>query len=216
VRADVIVPKEETAEKQIWEDEQANSFICSCKDFLRSYSTLFVMLLKTGLRVGEALALRWTDIDLDQGVLHVARTVKADGSYGPPKTKRSVRKVSFDGGTLKMLQRHKIHRVKEKLRGGEGYNRDSLIFTTRTGRRPWLSHGRAVLPACLQDLSGSPYITIHGLRHTHATMLLNGGHSVIVVAERLGDTPETISMIYGHATPRNQLEILKTIEQAYE
>jgi integrase len=81
-------------------------------------------------------------------------------------------------------------------------------------KRECASHGlQGFSKGCEQ--AHLPDITPHGLRHTHATMLLSGGHSVNAVAERLGDTPETISMIYGHVTPRNQLEILRTIEQVY-
>lgn len=60
-----------------------------------------------------------------------------------------------------------------------------------------------------------PYITIHGLCHTHATMLLSNGHSVNAVAERLGDSPETIMRTYAHVTTGMQAEMVKTVEQVY-
>ncbi len=61
-----------------------------------------------------------------------------------------------------------------------------------------------------------PYITIHGLRHTHATMLLRNGMSVNAVAERLGDDPATIYETYGHVTPRMQFDAVRMTAQAYQ
>jgi len=212
---DVIVNKPQDKEKPVWDDSQSNQFIRFCKASIFRYITMFVVLLKTGLRVGEILALRWTDVDLNVGVIHVSRTVLRDGKYGPPKSRRSIRKVPIEQGTVKILLKYRVQQNKEKLLCGEGYNSEGLIFTSNTGKRVTKSVvTRSFKRYCKQ--AQLPNIRVHGLRHTHATMLLRNGHSVNAVAERLGDTPETIMMTYGHVTPGMQLEILKTIEQNYE
>ncbi|MGB9793236.1 MAG: tyrosine-type recombinase/integrase [Thermacetogeniaceae bacterium] len=64
--------------------------------------------------------------------------------------------------------------------------------------------------------AGVPKITIHGLRHTHATFLLRHGHPVNLVAERLGNTPKTVMETYAHVLPSMQREAVKTIERLYE
>jgi integrase len=96
--ADVIVTKADVKEKQVWDDNQSNQFIRFCRSSLLRYTTMFVLLLKTGARIGEVLALRWTDVDLDAGTIHITRTVLRHGAYGSPKSQRSLRKVSFDQG----------------------------------------------------------------------------------------------------------------------
>ena len=212
---DIIINKALTKEKKVWDDDQSNQFIRFCKDSTFRYTIMFLLLLKTGLRIGELLALRWTDVDLTKNVIHVTRTALRDGSFGPPKSRRSIRKVQIDQNTAKVLLKHKVQQNEEKLKFGEGYNPENLIFCTCNGKLVLKSIvTRSFKRYCKQ--TQLPNITVHGLRHTHATMLLRNGHSVNAVAERLGDTAETIMMTYGHVTPGMQLEILKTIDDVYE
>ncbi len=210
----VILNKPDFKEKLVWDDDQANLFIRFCRSSTLRYTTLFVLLLKTGARVGEILALRWTDVD-DTGVIHVTRTATKWKSYNPPKSRHSIRKIPIDQGTLKMMLKHKLRQGKEKLLHGEGYNSENLVFSTRTGSRV-IYQGAYRAFIRMAKRAGLPYITIHGLRHTHATFLLRHGHSVNSVAERLGDNPETIMNTYAHVLPGMQAEVVKTIELLYE
>jgi integrase len=207
--------------KQVWEDDQSNQFIRFCKAYAARYSkfyrylTLFPLLLASGARVGEILSLRWPDVDLGKMSIHIYKTVSDKGKYGPPKSKNGFREVPLDEGAMRLLARHKVSQDKEKLAFGEGYNPDNLVFTTARGRRV-IRESALMQFMRTSEKAGVPYITIHGLRHTNATMLLRNGMSVNAVAERLGDNPATIYETYGHVTPRMQSESVRIIAQAYQ
>jgi integrase len=217
----VKIPEPEDLAKPVWDDDQSNQFIRYCKaraakyaGFYR-YATLFLMLLASGARVGEILALRWPDVDFDRKSTRICKTVSRKGKDGPPKSRRGFREVQLDEGAMRLLARHRVSQDREKLAFGEGFNPASLVFTTKKGGRVLYMSAYYEFARCSKK-AGAPYITIHGLRHTHATMLLRRGHSVNSVAERLGDKPETIYNTYGHVTPRMQADTVKTIAQAYQ
>lgn len=210
----VIISKPDEKEKQIWDDTQAQQFIRFCKATTMRYAILFFLLLKTGARIGEILALRWSDVDLVAGTIHITRTQTRDG-YGPPKTKNGIRKVPIGEGTIKQLSRHKVQQNKEKLLFGEGCNPENLVVCNSKGKRlPYHDARESFISFC--KWSGLPYITPHGLRHTCATMLTARGKPIKTVAELLGDDPATIEKTYAHNTPAMRAEMLDTIEQVYE
>ncbi len=141
----VIINKPDDVEKAVWDDDQSNQFIRFCKATKQKYAVLYVMLLKTGARIGEFLALRWTDVDLDAGVIRITRTVSGSGKgYNPPKSRNSIRKLPLDGGTLNLLSKHRVRQGKEKLLHGEGYNPEGLVFCTRKGNKQTYSEARRV------------------------------------------------------------------------
>ena len=180
----------------------------------KNYAALFVLLPKSGARIGEILALRWSDVDFETGTIHITRTVSGKG-YMPPKSKNGIRKVPLDRGTLKLLSKYKIQQGKEKLLCGDGYNLRNLVFTRSNGQKVPYNTAYGAFSR-LTKRSGLPYITIHGLRHTHATFLLRHGHSVNTVAERLGEDPKTIMDTYAHVLPGMQTEVVRTIERLCE
>lgn len=212
----VIINKPDNVEKVVWDDDQSNQFIRFCKLKKQRYSALFVLLLKTGARIGEILALRWTDVNFEAGMIYITRTVSGTGrGYNPPKSKNGTRKVPLDEGTLSMLNKHRIHQAEEKLLHGEGWNTENLVFCTKTGQRETYSEARRIFEElCMR--AGLPYIAPHGMRHTHASFLLLHGRSVKEVAERLGDDDKTIMKTYSHLLPHIQAETVKLIEQIYE
>lgn len=212
----VIINKPDDVEKAVWDDDQSNSFIRFCKTTKNACAVLCVLLLKTGARIGEILALRWTDVDFETEEIRITRTVSGTGrGYNPPKSKNGTRKVPLDKGTLNLIQTHRVCQSKEKLLHGEGYNPENLVFCAQKGNRQNYPQARKFFKALCRK-TGLPYIMPHGLRHTHATFLLRHGHSVNAVAERLGDDPKTIMKTYAHVLPSTQKEMVMTIEQLYE
>jgi integrase len=210
----VIVNKPEVEEKAIWDEKQCRQFDNFLKTCIMRYATLCMLLLKTGARIGEVLALRWSDVDFEEKTIHITRTATEKG-YNPPKSKNGIRKVPLDRSTLMMLSRHKIQQGKENLLYGGDYNPENLVFCTSKGKR--LPYRRALDSyKRIVKMAELPYITPHGLRHTHATMLLKDGHSVKAVAERLGDDPVTIEKTYAHVLISMREAIVKSIEQMYE
>jgi integrase len=207
---DVILSKPDFKEKPIWDENQSKQFICFWETLRLRYDALFVLLLDTGARIGEILALRWADVDLEKGEIHIAKTALRRGDDGSPKSRRSIRKVLLNEGVIKMLLEHKVKQDREKsLYDGE-YNPENFVFCSRHGKQ--VSHTGAYYSFVRYcNIMKLPYITIHGLRHTLASMLLDKGHTAISVGERLGDAPETIMKSYAHRLPGMQSEIVKTI-----
>ena len=161
-----------------------------------------LLLVLTGLRVGELLALRWKAIDLTAGTLRVIETVY-DGHFDTPKTDRSARLIPLGSEAVALLK---------KLRQGQ-VNPNSLVFTTGAGG-PLNRHNllrRYLKPACKKlELGG---ITWHSLRHSHATMLDATGAPLGTVQALLGHSSSEITReVYLHAIPEDQRKAVAGVE----
>lgn len=160
---------------------------------------LYALAVGTGLRLGELTGLRWGDVDLEGGAVHVRRVllerVGGEITFGEPKTSKSRRKVDVPGFALAALHRH---------RAGLGVapHPDRLVFLSAEGtpiRRSNL-HRRSFKP--LLRRAGLPEVSFHALRHTSATMALAAGVNPKVVQERLGHSSITLTLdTYSHAVP---------------
>jgi integrase len=161
---------------------------------------LWLAALGTGLRQGELLGLRWTDVDLDAAQLVVTYAlVRTAGAYGldEPKTARSRRAIALPGFVVEALREHRIRHLEERLAAGEA-TADGLVFVSPAGRPlngGWVSHRwRAIATAAGVD------VTFHGLRHTNATILRDRGVPEDVRMSRMGHTTTGMARRYGHAT----------------
>jgi integrase len=165
----------------------------------RSIATLLVL---TGLRIGELLALRWKCVDLDGRTLRVAETVY-DGHFDTPKSQRSARLIPLAVEACAAL----------KMWRPPDAQPDSLVFHTEVGtavdRHNLLR--RQLRPACKKlGLSG---ITWHSLRHSHATLLDAAGAPLGTVQALLGhSTPDITREVYLHAIPEDQRRAVAGVE----
>lgn len=158
-----------------------------------SYGWLIVLIAKTGMRFSEAIALTPEDFDFQKQILSINKTwnYKDGGGFQPTKNKASVRKIQIDwmivsqfSALVKDLPKDKpIFLLKEKI-----YNSTINSVLKRE---------------CLKN--NLPVITVHGLRHTHASLLLFGGVSIASVAKRLGHS----SM---NTTEKTYLHIIRELE----
>ena len=171
---------------KVWTMEQISMF--QSKVFDDRLVALWWLAAWTGMRRGELLGLRWPDIDLLKGVISVRRArVQVDGSPidSTPKTRRGRRLVELDDSTVAVMRRHRTAQAAERLIAGSAWHRTDHVFVWQDGRplRPdWTSRrfDRLVFE------SGLPRISLHGLRHSHATALLRAGVHPKIVQERLG------------------------------
>lgn len=162
----------------------------------------------TGMRQGEVLAVRWSDVNLDNGTLRVERALEYIPGEGirfkTPKTARSRRTVTLSNSLVRALRRARAAQAQRRLSMGEGYGDQDLVFATQTGR-PLSPRNVLREFGKLVDRAGIPKIRFHDLRHTHATILLNEGVPISVVSERLGhSTPTTTLNVYAHVLPNVQ------------
>jgi integrase len=170
------------------------------------FEVLFVLALKTGMRRGELLALRWEDVDLDKGVLQVRGTLRRtrEGlTIGTPKTAASRRRVVLSPSSVAALRGHRARQQQERQAAGDLWQDFGLVFPNTLGRP---MEPRCLLSDVYRPLlkrAGLPPVTFHALRHTAATLLLAEGEHPKVVQELLGHAQVSITLDrYSHMTPR--------------
>jgi integrase len=161
--------------------------------------------LATGARRGELLALRWSDVDLDNGTIRIHRSVeetKKGLRVKDPKTKRSKRTVTLHPGAVDMLRAHKVEQMELRLKLGQGKDDDALLFPSIvTGG---LRSPHSISRAWRMFLKGHklPQVSFHALRHTHASLLIADGVPIPTVSARLGHSKSSITLdVYTHLLP---------------
>ncbi len=182
-----------------WQANELGAFLdAAASDRL---AALYELMAFAGVRRGEALGLRWSDIDTAAGVLHVRQTLTDVGGhlgFGKPKTPDSERVVDLDAGTLGTLLAHRLTQDTERAAWGEAYVDSGLVFTREDGRplRPEYATRRM---QAIAKKAGLPRKRLHDLRHGSASLQLAAGVSLAVVSKRLGHSSLSItSDTYSH------------------
>ena len=171
------------------------------------YGPILSLILGTGLRRGEALALRWAHVDLDTGTARVhGSLVRRDGRLvvSTPKTAASRRTVALSPAMVALLQRWRTTQTTEQqtagnLWQGDGTGRDYVFTTALGGPVEPQNVLRTVRTAA--TVAGLHGVTVHSLRHTYATTALLNGIPLKVVSSNLGHASIQVTAdIYGHVT----------------
>jgi integrase len=202
----------EDEKTQAWTNLELRQFLAAVKDD-RLYP-LWLTLAMTGLRRGEALALRWADVDLERSRVSVRRSlVPINGTVEvhEPKTSRGRRLVALDPFTVSVLRAWSRRQKAEHLEWGPAWSESGLVFTRTDGK---LLHPERVSKAFRAAVkkTGLPPIHLHDLRHTHATLALEAGVHPKVVSDRLGHATVAITLdIYSHAVPALSEEAAATV-----
>lgn len=208
-------PRPQRRESAVLSDDQTARLIASA-DGSRLWIVI-VLAATLGLRRGELLALRWQDIDFDNSVVRVRRSleqIRGGLRFKEPKSARGRRAVALPGFALEALRRHRLNQRKERLLFGASYRDQDLVCA-----RP---HGTPMDPgevtagfAALVRTVEIPRIRLHDLRHGHATQLLRQGIHPKVVSERLGHSTTAITLdLYSHVAPDMQDEAARSIDRA--
>ena len=169
----------------------------------------------TGLRRGELLALRWKDVNLDEGRITVNQSLeqtKAGLRFKSPKTERSRRQVPLPSVTVDLLKEHKRKQNEERLRLGPVYQNNGLVFPRPDGSTMPPDSFSTNFAASIRR-SGLKHIRFHDLRHSHATQLLLQGVHPKIVSERLGHSNIGITLdTYSHVLPGMQEDAVLKID----
>jgi integrase len=168
---------------------------------------LYVLAIHTGLRQGELLGLKWTDIDFNSGTLSVQRSLDADGTFNPPKRNKSRRTVKLTNQAIEALKLHRKLQNEERLRATK-WEDHSLVFPNRVGKP--MDHNNLyhrdfkslLKKAGLWFEEKDKRFTFHSLRHACATLLLSKNVNPKIVQEMLGHATITQTMdTYSHVMP---------------
>ncbi len=167
----------------------------------------FWLLFTTGLRIGEAAALQWEDIDFESGIISVTKTLyyKSMNEYKfvDPKTSASIRTVVIDEDTIREL--------KDWMEVQKKVLKDCNFVLSYSG----IPTSKHTLPRALEKLAGLAgvhRIKIHALRHSHVALLISMGVNPLIVKDRLGhEKIQTTLGTYGHLYPNSNFEVAKML-----
>lgn len=196
-------PKIDREERPVWSEDEMRAFLdTAAGDRL---AALWRTLALSGLRRGELLGLRWVDVDLPGGFLAVRQQHTIEGGRAVVKilkTKASRREVDLDAGTVAALRAWKAQQTADRLAAGPLWKDSGFVFTHQDGAaiapsRAFDDRFRAIVAG-----AGVRRLTVHDVRHTHATLLLRRGVPVHVVSRRLGHANIGVTLgIYAHVLP---------------
>ena len=165
---------------------------------------LYTVALALGLRIGEALGLRWEDVDLDSRrltVRYAMQRVNGRLQLVEPKTEKSRRTITLPPMAIEALRVHKGRQNKEKLLAGRYWQETGLVFTSTVGSPSDASDVSRAFVAFLER-SGLPRMRFHDLRHSCGSLLLAQGVPLKVIQEILGHSNlATTGNIYSHVLP---------------
>lgn len=192
------------SEMAIWTKEEYMRFAEAISDKPRSYFA-FEMLYWTGIREGEMLALTPADFDFEGLWLDINKSFsRREGQdvIGPPKTKKSRRRIAIS----KFLAQEMKEYIDVVLRIGP----NDRIFASMTKHFLWHEMQRGCA------LSGVKRIRVHDLRHSHVSLLIHMGYSVIAIAERMGHESSDITFRYAHLLPNEQNRMADSLQSIKE
>jgi integrase len=195
----VVLPRMEEAEMKVLDSDQAQALLRFVQgDRLEGIISLA---LATGMRQGELLGLKWSDIDFEQKTLTVQRTVyqlKGEtAKESSPKTKGSRRTIRVASFAMEALKRHRQKQLEIRLQAGQQWQNKDLVFCRADGTHTPAGSLQYQFHRLLER-AGLPDIRFHDLRHSCATLLLKMGVDVKVIQSILGHTSLTMTMRYLH------------------
>jgi len=164
---------------------------------------LAAVALGAGMRRNEMLGLRWGDVDLEAGRLTIEQSLEQTAAYGirtkGPKTKHGRRTISLPAHLVMELRQHWREQQEQRLAIGLGKAPDSApVFATAEGGFMSPNAITKAWPVAMAAID-MPAVTLHSLRHTHASMLIANGVDILTISRRLGHSSPTITLnVYGH------------------
>lgn len=209
--------QEDEIKGKFLEKEELEEFLTvTKKEGLEGDLLTFTMLAYTGLRIGELIALKWPDVDLENQTLRVFKTYynptnnKTKYELLPPKTEGSVRTITIDPILIDLLQLHKQEQDKIKAENKPFYVDNNFIFATNDGYPKTIKHLSIRLQRLLKKTSIKKQITPHSFRHTHTSLLIEANVHIKEIQERLGHSDIKTTMdIYAHMTKNIKKEASK-------
>jgi integrase len=211
----VTPPRPERREMRSLSAEEVTRLEAAAGD--DDYRRLITVSVSTGLRLGELLGLKWSDVDFDAGRVRVQRTLTYLSrvlALASLKTSHSRRVVALSAHTVTTLREHRAAQLERRLALGEVYAEQGLVFPAENGALlpPYRVSNRFTNLCRREGLQG---VRWHDLRHTMATLALGAGVNVKIVSERLGHSTTQITLdTYSHVLPDMQEAAAEALDVA--
>ena len=217
---DVIIPrKQQNKEHKVkfFSNQELKQFLDYLEDLDQSsYENffdyvLYKTLLASGCRIGEALALEWSDIDLKKGTISISKTLNRYQETNTPKSKAGLREIDIDKATVSLLKQYKKRQQVQSWQLGRS---EGIVFTPFTTKYAYACLLRKRLQSHFKG-AGVPDISFHGFRHTHATIMLYAGIEAKDLQYRLGHSNISMTLnTYVHATKEGAKKAVSIFESA--
>jgi integrase len=180
--------------------EQVASLLAATQD--TSIGPLLALSATTGVRQGEALALRWVGVDLDAGIIEIRQTLDPHTrALAPTKTATSRRTIHLPATATVALREQRRRQLEDRLRAGSRWRDEGYVFASSIGTALDARNVTREYHAARRAL-GLPNVPWHHLRHFAATALLGAGEDLFVVSRILGHKSiATTASFYGHVQP---------------
>ena len=211
----VILPKGSTAKKKkpSLDENQAKELLSMVQEYSQ-FNTIIKVLLFTGMRSGECLALRWSDIDYVNKTIHIENTLTDVGGkhwLQPPKTQSSDRYIGLSDTLAEIFREQQKHQEEKAAVLGKSNQHPEMVFTTETGNFVDRSFLNTQFRKFVKNTSFE-FATLHTLRHCTATLMINSGVDLKIVSEMLGHSDvSTTANIYSDVLQSTKAKIADMI-----
>lgn len=198
----VTPPREDTAEKTIYTQEQIEAFIQALDREPIRWRAYFYLALMSQMRRGELIALSWDDINLRTGELMISKSAFYLPGQGvqlkAPKTASGKRSIKIPLRVCALLEEHKREQGIQRLKMGSEWTDTGAVFTQWNGKHLHLDSPSKRMREIIERNSLPP-ITPHSLRHTGASLMIASGEDYVTVQHRLGHSRASTTLdIYAH------------------
>jgi integrase len=210
-----ILPRSELKEMVFLDTDEVLQFLITVQE--SPYNALYTLAIKTGMRKGELLALKWSDLNWQSGTILVQRQVQRIKGQGlvfrPPKTRAGRRTIQLGEKTLETLRKQLARCKLLESVTGDNWKDLNLIFPSTVGTPLGGSNISRDFRKQLEKASVKN-IRFHDLRHTAASLMLNNGVPVLVVSKILGHSKTSTTLdIYGHLIPTMQENAARIMDE---
>ncbi len=207
-----VIGKNDAHEIKPLTADELNHLLEIVSEHFPKHYALFLLLARTGLRIGEALSLHWRDIDFHDRFIEVKRSV-ARGRVSTPKSRKS-RRVDMSPQLTETLLIHQTESKKKGLHLGIGEL--DLVFTNESGRIIDVNNWRPRVFNKALKKAGMRRIRIHDIRHSYATIRIQAGHNIADVSNQLGHHSIKFTMdVYYHWIPGKQKSEVDSLDNLH-
>lgn len=212
-------PRVDTTPAEYLDEEQARELLQLVHEYSDfQFEVIVNVLLATGMRAGELAALYWEDVDLETGLLYIRHTlIRLNGEYiwETTKTEDSTRRIMLPDYIIELLKEHKKKQLEKRFRMGAAWVNPDLVFTNQHGNFYISGNMNNKLKRVIKGSDLPQDLHLHSLRHTFASLLINGNVSARVIADRLGhSTTKTTLDTYSHVYKESEARAMQAVDIA--